>query len=212
MASEEQKDLIILVPGKDEAAAIRGILSRPRAMKIRPITVELQQHPERDPGCRLRGHEFLRRETGRFAFALVLFDREGCGAETESREAIEGEVQRRLAKTGWGDRVGVIVIDPELEAWVWNDTSHVDELLGWQGQTPSLREWLVTSGFLSPNDIKPRRPKEAMEKALRQAEKKRSSAIYGQLAEKVSFKRCVDPAFVKLRTTLQNWFPEEIDS
>jgi hypothetical protein len=81
--------------------------------------------------------------------------------------------------------------------------------LGWRGRKPPLRQWLTAQGYLQEKEVKPQRPKEAMEKALRLAGKKRSSAIYARLARKVSLSRCVDPAFVKLRETLQSWFPEK---
>lgn len=208
-ASSNRKDLIVLVPGKDEAAAIRGILARRRALGIRSVNAEIQFHPDRDPGCRLRAHEFLRRESGRFEHALVLFDSEGCGAEDQTRHELESEVEQRLSTAGWGDRAAVVVIEPELEAWVWGDTPHVDEALGWKDKRPSLRDWLISEGFLAEDDAKPGRPKEAMEKALRLARKKRSSAVYGQLAKRVSFQRCTDPSFLQLRQILSGWFAED---
>jgi hypothetical protein len=45
-----------------------------------------------------------------------------------------------------------------------------------------------------------------MEKALRVARKPRSSLLYRELAENVNMERCLDPAFLKLRTTLRKWF------
>ena len=125
------KDLVILVPGRDEAKTLAGILSRPNAIGIRPVDYEVQQHPDRDAGCRLRGHEFLRREVRRFAHALVLFDRMGCGDEQTSRVALERAVAAQMAASGWEDRAAAIVIDPELEAWVWSDSPQVARCLGW---------------------------------------------------------------------------------
>jgi hypothetical protein len=54
--------------------------------------------------------------------------------------------------------------------------------------------------------MKPFDPKLAVEQVLRQAGKPRSSAIYEQLARRVSLQRCTDPAFVKFTTVLQKWF------
>jgi len=125
---------------------------------------------------------------------------------------LESEVEQRLSTAGWGDRAAVVVIEPELEAWVWSDTPHVDEALGWKDKRPSLREWLISEGFLAEDDTKPGRPKEAMEKALRLARKKRSSAVYGQLAKRVSFQRCTDPSFLRLRQVLAGWFAEDTRS
>jgi hypothetical protein len=63
-------------------------------------------------------------------------------------------------------------------------------------------------GFLEEDELKPARPKEALEAALRVVRVPRSSAIYKALAEKVSLSRCTDPAFLKLKTVLQQWFSE----
>ncbi len=209
-ASANRKDLIVLVPGKDEAAVIRGLLARTRTLRIRSLLWEIQFHPDRDAGCRLKAHEFLRRESGRFEHALVVFDSDGCGAENIPRQEVETEVEQRLSSTGWGDRAAVVVIDPELEAWVWSDTPHVDEALGWKGRKPSLRDWLRSNRLLRKEESKPGRPKEAMEAALRAAAKKRSSAIYGYLAAKVSLQRCADPSFLRFKQVLTNWFGRDL--
>ena len=73
-----------------------------------------------------------------------------------------------------------------------------------------LRNWLVERGLLEPGYSKPRRPKEALEAALRNSNKKRSSSLYFDLATRVSFDRCTDPAFLKLTSTLQSWFPPDV--
>jgi len=83
----------------------------------------------------------------------------------------------------------------------------VDRALGWTGKSPSLRAWLVDQNYLARGEIKPARPKEAMEAALRHVRMPRSSSIYGNLAQHVGFGRCTDGAFQKLKETLQAWFP-----
>jgi hypothetical protein len=62
--------------------------------------------------------------------------------------------------------------------------------------------------LLGPDEIKPQRPKEALERALQEVRKPRSSAIYRQLASTVSLEGCTDPSFRRLKTTLQTWFPK----
>ncbi len=71
----------------------------------------------------------------------------------------------------------------------------------------TLRQWLIDNRFLKPEQSKPDRPKEAMEKILRMQRKPRSSAIYLELAQKVGLKHCQDCAFRKLKETLSSWFP-----
>ena len=79
-------------------------------------------------------------------------------------------------------------------------------MLGWSGRQPALRDWLVRGGFLVNTAEKPNRPKEALEAALRHVKKPRSSALYQALAEKVSLRECVDPAFLRFRAILNKWF------
>jgi hypothetical protein len=153
-------------------------------------------------------HDFLRSQQ-RFAdFALVVFDREGCGRD-KSREALEEEVEARLAANGWANRCAAVVIDPVLEAWVWSDSPHVLTALGWTRGRAELEEWLTQEGFLHAGLQKPQQPKKAVEKLLRLSKTPYSSSIFRGLAEQVSFQRCNDPAFLKLKQVLRRWFPLE---
>ncbi len=202
-----EKDLLVLVPGKDERACMASLLGRPQALAIRPITWDIEQDDQRDPGCCHRGHEYLRTAIRLYAHALLIFDREGCGLEQQTREELERQVEARLASSGWGDRAAVVVIDPELEMWVWSNSPHVSNALGWRDQPTGLREWLTDEGLLRNEQVKPDRPKEAMEHVLRRTHRPRSSQIYKDLAQRVSLERCTDPAFLKLRQVLMRWFP-----
>lgn len=200
-------DLVCLVADGNMKQTLLGLLGRQEAMGIRPIRFELPVHLERDPGCFLRSPEFLQPFVRRAGHALVIFDREGCGQESLAREKLEAHLEERLHAAGWGERAAAIAIDPELESWVWSDSPHVATILGWEGKAAELRILLEKSGYLAEGHIKPLRPKEAVEKALRVARRPRSSSIYGQLAARVSFGRCIDPAFGKLGATLRRWFP-----
>jgi len=191
--------------------AVRGVLGRWQALGIRELapTPEILVHPYRDPRCLKRAHEFLRPFCRQYDHALVVFDHEGSGAERRTREELEDRVEDRLRQSGWGDRAGAVVVDPELEAWVWSDSPEVATALGWQGRAPGLREWLLREHFLGEGEVKPSRPKEAMETAIRLARKPRSAALFSQLAAKVSLRRCEDQAFKKLTGLLREWFPRE---
>jgi len=202
------KDLVILAADKNIEYMLRGVLSRPQALNVEPLVCDFFIHPEHDPGCLLKGVSFLGSFVNIYSHALILFDREGCGQEKLERETLENNLEADLANSGWGNRASAIVLDPELEVWVWSDSPHVEVALGWKDKQPNLKSWLVDKGFLKAQDIKPDRPKEAMEVALREARKPRSSAIYQELARSVSFNRCSDLSFLKLRTTLENWFSQ----
>jgi hypothetical protein len=136
-----------------------------------------------------------------------MFNREGCGQEEKARDELEQKGESSLSRSGWEDRAAVIDIDPELENWVFNDLREVDASMGWRGNHPPLRTWLVDQNYLATGEIKPARPKEAMEAALRDVRRPRSSSIYGRLAEHVGIGRCTDGAFQKQKARLRAWFP-----
>jgi nucleotide-binding universal stress UspA family protein len=199
-------ELIALVADTNIEFALRGLLSRPPALGIRRVDFRVFVHPEHDPGCLRKAAPFLRPQAARFRRALVVFDRDGCGKEHQPRTELEAEVERGLAGAGWDDRAAVVVIDPELENWVWSDSPEVDRVLGWAELRMPVRDWTRSQGF-TWSQGKPARPKEALQAALRHARKPRSSALFEALAQRVGLERCHDPAFGKLRACLQRWFP-----
>lgn len=204
-------DLAVLVPDKNMEAIIHGLLSRPDALQILPVRHDVFTHYERDPGCFHRGHDFLRPMTSRYQHGLLVFDRVGSGQEHRSREELENIVGRRLSTSGWNDRASVVVLDPELEVWVWSDSPEVAKSLGWEGREPNLRSWLMDCSLWPSNASKPPDPKTAVERTLRHVKTPRTSAIYRRLARTVSFERCTDPAFLKLKNLLKAWFPKPQD-
>ena len=206
--SPPHRDLVVLVADKDMEQTLKGLLGRPQALAIREIDFQVYPHPGKDGGCRTQGVTFLRNFCQQFEHALLLFDREGSGGEAELSEQLEDELERGLRKNGWSDRGAVIVIDPELEIWVWSDSSEVDQVTGWASRIPSLRDWLVEEEFLENPESKPERPKEAFRHALRHVRKQPSSALFRMLSERVSFRRCQDRAFAKLKQKLQEWYPQ----
>jgi hypothetical protein len=202
-----ESDLVVLTADKNMKFAIEGLLNRPQALAVRPISAVFYIHPESDPGCLLHADDFLRPFIKRFAHAIVMFDLEGCGKEKRTRHELEQQVVAALSRSGWEDRAAATVIEPELENWVFSDSPEVDRVLGWRGNDPSLRTWLENQDYLAAGQIKPARPKEAMEAALRHVRMPRSSSIYGHLAQNVGFGRCTDNAFQKLKALLRTWFP-----
>jgi hypothetical protein len=207
MKAADPKDLIVLVADKNMDFAVRGILGRPTALGIRGLAADVHVHPERDPGCFRRGPDFLRPFGGQYRYALAILDHEGSGQEHRLTPVeMEQDLEHRLAGTGWKGRSAAIVIAPALDVWVWSDSPHVDEILGWGGKTPALREWLSQQGRWQVGAMKPQEPKMAIDAAMRVVGKSRTSDVYGELAGKVSFGRCTDPAFVKLKAILGKWF------
>jgi hypothetical protein len=204
------KELVVLVADLDAENAIRGVLERWQSLGIRqlhPGDYDILKYSGHDSGCRGEAAQFLEGFVRSHAHALVVFDRHGCGWDHLSREEIEQRVEDDLERAGWNDRCAVITLDPELEIWVWSDSPHVEEELGWKNRCPSLREWLVSENHMPPDGVKPIDPKEAMLRALRHVRKPFSARIFSRLSKKVGLNRCRDGAFLKLKWVLQKWFP-----
>lgn len=202
------KDLVVLVADKNTQFTLQGLFSRNQSLGIRDVSqdYDIFVHPQRDPGCYNQCVDFLRSFNGVYNYGLVIFDHEGTGQDNKSREEIETELEQKLNDSGWNNRVSVIVLEPELESWVWSNSPNVEKVLGWEEQPSSLRNWLIDKKFLESEQIKPSRPKEALEATLRFVQKPRSSSIYEQLAKSVGFARCQDESFLKLKSVLQSWF------
>jgi hypothetical protein len=201
-------DLVLLVADTYMEAALRGLLARPQSLCIHAIHWKPFVHPGHDPGCLKRGHDFLRPMSRDFEHALVLFDRDGCGREDLSVEELEKAVEKNLFRSGWSGRARTIVIQPELEAWVWAGSRNVCLCLGWSCSYNDLRMWIEAQNLWNKEDAKPHDPKKAVELALRKVGKSKSSSIYEKIARQVSFEACTDASFIKLKSILESWFPK----
>lgn len=206
------KDAVFLVADKDMEQTILGLLSRHQSFGITPISRDIFIHPQRDPGCWNEAVNYLRSFTKQYRYAFVLFDYHGSGQDaTWSADDLQQKLEDQLAQNGWEGRVRVIVLVPELEAWVWSESQKVDELLNWQGRQPDLRNWLANQKLWGNDETgnrltKPGDPKTAMKKALIEVQKPLSSATFRNLAEQVSFRRCSDPSFLRFKNSLIEWF------
>lgn len=205
------KDLLVLCADKNMQACLAGVL--PRFSRVYGLAdfsmAEPIVHPANDPGCRTAAHVFLKGFSASFRFCLVVLDFEGSGTKLADRATLELEIEQKLAENGWADRSAAIVIQPELENWIWVKSPHLAAAAGWP-DLESLEKWLVENGWKTDDAPKPARPKEAFEMAIRLKKLPRSSSIYAQIAQKASFLGCTDPAFLKMVDCLKGWFPASI--
>jgi len=193
MSQTRSIDLVMLVPGKNERETFEGLFSsRRKSLNIRNLRYEILVHPRRDPGCFHEASDILQPYQNLAEYSLVVLDYEGSGQEHRSPEDMVKDLKDRIEKSGWMDRTEVLVFRPELENWVWSDSMEVDKEIGWEGRDPPLRNWLTNQGWWQQGSVKPNRPKEGLEAALREVRMRRSSAIYRQLAENVGLTRCQD--------------------
>lgn len=201
------KDLVVLAADKDVEQALRGLFERPEALNIRPIQADILVHPQHDPACASRGVEFLSGFSERYGHGLLMLDHHGSGRESITAGELQQSLNQDLSRSSWGERGRAVVLSPELEAWVWSSSSVVDEATGWKNRRPPLRNWLFERGWLTNEDTKPERPKEALVAALRESRTPRSSSLYRKIASRVSLRRCADATFLEFRGLLQQWFP-----
>ena len=200
-------DLVCLVADSDMKAAIDQLLKRPESLGTRVFKYKVVPHDKHDPGCFKYYEEILNGYCSTAEHALVILDYEGSGGPASNGSELEEKLEQSLNnryEEGWARAV---VIEPELEAWVFSTSHHVAKVLGWSSNK-NLRSSLESTGLWKPDQPKPSDPKAALYKALRHQNLPPSSSIFRQLAEKVSTRSCKDRSFVRMRTLLQNWFPK----
>lgn len=199
------KDLFILVADKNAEFALKGALARHEALGIRPIQFEIRPHVGRDGGTRKTGAEVLALQRRQYHHGLLVLDFEGCGTDQPDAVSLEKELDAKIA-TNWKASAKAIVIEPELDIWVWGADNAVENAIGWPPGN-GVCQWLREKGFAFDANEKPVRPKEALEAALNIPSQPRSSALYQHIASSISLAKCKDPAFIRLRQQLQEWFP-----
>lgn len=202
--------LVALVADKDIEAAVRALHARLRADGHALPDLTTARHPQRDPGCRTTPEGLLRPFARAACHALVVFDFDGSGApRDEGPEPVERRVEELLARNGWEGRAAAVVIDPEVERWVWTtDRSMRAALPAYRGQEPVRA---LASGFSFDSQGKPDPPgtsKDAFLTALRAARIPRSSDHFEKILLEAPLQRCTDRSLNRLLDTLRRWFPK----
>lgn len=162
-----------------------------------------------DPRTYSQAHELLRPHQRTHLHAVIVMDNEWSGSP--GVEHIRRDVRRNMMASGWDENAfEVIVIDPELENWIWQESPHLVDAFEYEGLQP-LRNWLRDQDppMWLDGEAKPVRPKEAVEAVLRMTRVPRSAAIYRQISERVSTRRCTDPSFSLFCECMRRWFPRK---
>jgi hypothetical protein len=197
-------DLFVLTADKNMLHAVRGVLNRPQALGTSSILFDIRHHANGDGGVRTNGKDLLALQARVARHGLLLLDHEGSGSN-ESSADLEARLDEQLRPV-WGSRAKAIVIEPELDIWVWGADNALRDVFEWK-EDVGIREWLVKKGFEFDAARKPLRPKEALEALMSHLRQPRSSSLYEVLATKLSLHRCTDRSFDRLRSTLSGWFP-----
>ncbi|HEX5495581.1 MAG TPA: hypothetical protein VFX70_13510 [Mycobacteriales bacterium] len=203
-----KRDVVFLVADAAMEQVLRGLFGREhchRSLGCRPFSFvageDVVVAPGSDPGVYRLAADLLRHYERSHQFAVVMLDADWGGSPGAAliRERITKSLVGR-----WQERFAVIVIEPELEAWVWQDNPHVATAL----KCPkNFRNILRASGHWPDGVAKPADPKAALTHLRRHHGADRSNAALGRLAGTVSVRHCTDPAFGALRNALRNWLP-----
>jgi len=209
------RDCIFLVADKNMQAAFEGFLTRQafyQSLGCGNFSFDPRQDiavasGDNDPGLYTRGHELLRPYQATHRHAVVVLDAEWDGSP--GKAAITEHLTTQISTTGWAAGLFVvIVIDPELENWIWQQNDHVARGLGFGNSNELMADTDLQAAW-PQGQGKPTSPKEILETLLQKRRIPRSSAIYKQITSQVSTRRCQDSAFQQLIASLKAWFPQE---
>lgn len=208
-----RRPVVFLVADKNMEAMVKGFLTRDGfhlslgcdSFSFDPREDLFVAAGHNDPGLFKKAGELTRGFQETHDHLVVLLDAAWDGSPGAA--VIAAQMTADLAHGGWAEaRFAVVVIDPELENWVWATSPHVALSLGWDREE-GLREWLEARGQWEGGATKPADPKGAVEDVLREIRQPRSSAIYRELASRVSPLGCADHALTRLFEVLRAWFP-----
>jgi hypothetical protein len=208
------RDCIFLLADKNMQAVFEGFLTRRafcQSLGCGTFIFDPRQDisvasGDNDPGLYTRGHELLRPYRATHRHAVVVLDAEWDGSP--GKELITERLTARISTTGWAvDHFVVIVIDPELENWIWQQNDHVARGLGFGNVNELIADKDLQAAW-PQGQAKPTSPKEVLEALLRKKRIPRSSAIYKQITAQVSVRHCQDSAFQRLIESLRTWFPQ----
>ena len=163
------KDLVILAADKDLEFALRGMLSRPEALGIRPVeaNTDIFVEPEHDPACALRGVDFLDNLSGQYRYGLLIFDHKGSGKEATVPQELQKSLNAEFVSSTWGrtsqsNRAVAGVRDMDLERL----SAHRRGSRMEKTAILSFDPWLIEQDYLQEGEAKPAWPKEAFRSSL----------------------------------------------
>lgn len=208
------RDCVFLLADGTMEAMFQGFFGRDgchHSLETRPFSFDSQEDivsGTNDPRTYTQAHELLSYQRTHL-HAVIVLDKEWSGSP--GVDQIRLDIRRNMMASGWDeDAFEVIVIDPELENWLWQESPHLVDAFQYDGLQP-LRHWLRDQDppMWLDGETKPVRPKEAVEAVLRMTKVPRSAAIYRQITERVSIRRCTDPSFALFCECMRRWFPRQ---
>jgi len=204
-------EIIFLVADATMEAVFRAFFERDRfhqALKCRVFQIDPVQDiihipKQTDGGLHRRAHDLLRSYLKTHNRAIVVLDQQ-FGGEIPADVVRKGIIDN-LNLNGWDGRCAVVVIEPELEAWLWQDNVNVEAAVR-HIRPPSLRDYLLAEGEWPQDEWKPISPKESIQRVIRANHAGPHTLVYARIAKSVTVRGCLDPAFVHFARTLCDWF------
>lgn len=205
------KDLLVFAADADAEAFLRSLLERHQAIGIRPVTFDVNRHPQRDAGIVQSGAELLRLKKGAYGKVLMLWDHHGSGREFNSTaDEVCQEIGDKLDRFTWSGNHGLAVLVPELEQWLW----YCEQALAVHLNTPlmQIRDWCLERADeldVPIERLKQAQPKELFEHIVRvKLRRTISPRDFGQIGSKASMKALMScPSFEQIVRLLRGWFP-----
>lgn len=203
---KDPRDLIVLCADLQWKVTLQTILNRHQSLGLAAaLDVEVVFVPGKTDGSmRVEGPALLHQFRPRFAHALLVLDWDGCGGRgsaTDVRKQLDEQISG-----SWGHAGRALVVDPELEAWIIGGHRHFSVLPGLE--KVRAREWLQTHSQWQADEVKPERPKEAIETLFHSHRVRRTSASYQKIMERVTLdpERCQCPSYQDFVRILRAWF------
>jgi len=212
-----QRDLIVVCADEDMLVLVRTMLLKRRgSLAIRPIKVDesdFRKDVLHDSSAPDTVAGLLRPFLRTHHRAIVLRDLEGSGFDDAAE--LESALRTTLERNGWDkERLEIVVLEPELEAWLRFRSSHMAQLVrkNKRLRRQPMPNFSQTVGRIIENrggeeNLKPKRPKEVFKDVLDTYRIPWSASLYEQLAVAESLNDCSVPSFCKLLSTLRAWFP-----
>jgi hypothetical protein len=237
------KPLLIMTADGQCAATIRGFFEREKfhlTLGCGPIELagvkfnpekDISVHPGHDPGVWSNPQAILLAQGKIYEKVMIVLDHAWDGAPEP--EQLIADIEHLVVNEAKLERhrFEVILIRPELEAWIWQRNPHVVDAFGFNGNENQLwtlfehqslhldkdreKHFFVPVNALGGQppawplaDHKPENPKGLVEALSHHCQSGPPSEIFTEISSTISVKKCVDPAFHLLREKLREWFPK----
>ncbi len=214
------RDIVFHLADRHMEEGLRAFFSRQdwhHVLKCRRFEVDPMSNSdfyrvagETDGGLWKHAHKNLHIFKEQYRHAVIMLD-----AEFDPQpgpNVLRADIGKAMLASGWDeDRFGVVVIEPELEAWLWAPNHNVARAFG-HANFEELRTFLESEGLWDPGAPKPHSLKAARDRAARRGGKRTGGPIFRSVFEHISRRAldaCVEHGLKTLRMMLGTWFPPE---